>query len=64
MLKLSYIMLIFGEYGRWANNMDAIQIFAHLKKDTKQLKLQMGTAARALTFLEGVFLALDFGVDF
>ena len=57
-------MLIFGEYGRWANKMNAIQIFVHLKKDTKQLKLQMGTAARALTFLEGVFLALDFGVDF
>lgn len=57
-------MLIFGENGRWANKMNAIQIFAHLKKDTKQLKLQMGTAAKALTFLEGVFLALDFGVDF
>ena len=64
MLKWSYIMLIFGEYGRWANKLNAIQIFAHLKKDTKPLKLQIGTAARALTFLEGVFLALDFGIDF
>ena len=44
--------------------MNAIQIFAYLKKDTIQLKLQMGTAAEALTFLEGVFLALDFGIDF